>query len=77
MVATTGIGRETGAEVTVETTEISVAEDTIEMTAVAEEVAGEIVTSDLNGRKIVKFFLKYYYTSLGSMIEMVWLILAR
>ena len=55
VVATIEIGRETGAEVTVEMTEILVAEDMIEMTAVAEEVAGEIVTSGLNGRKIVKF----------------------
>lgn len=51
MVATTGIGRETGVEVTVEMTETSLAEGTTGMTAVEEEVAGEIVTSALNGKE--------------------------
>ena len=43
---TTGIRRETGVEVTVETTETTSA---VEDTMVAEEVAGEIATLELNG----------------------------
>lgn len=63
--------RGTGVGVTVEMIETLAVEDTIEMTVVAEEAAGEIVTMGLNGRDNHNIAFKLTNFCLGLMIRTI------